>query len=112
SVQRISRVSSTPVSRYTSFSIGRSTGSRNVFSRVNTRVMNAPRGLVSANTTRRKKEIWSQPFVVMVRTSPDAASRTPDIRATQRKPPAKQSYRAFSLPQSVTEFDVQDSRRK
>src|ERR1019366_10821569 len=112
SVQRISWVSSTPVSRYTSFSIGRSTGSRNVFSRLNTRVMNAPSGLVSANTTTRKNKIWSQPFVVMVRTSPDAASRTRDRQASLRNPPVKQSYRAFPLPQSVTEFYVQHPRRK
>jgi hypothetical protein len=78
SFQPISVVSSTPVSRYSSFSIGRSTGSRNVFSRLNTRVMNAPSGFVSASTTSKNNTIWNHPLFVMVRTFPDAASRTQD----------------------------------
>ena len=46
--------------------MGRSAKSRNVFSRLKTRVMNAPRGFVMARITSRKKRIWSQPFVVML----------------------------------------------
>ncbi len=57
SVQRISRFSSTPVSRYTSFSIGLSTASRNVFSRLNTRVINTPMGFVTRKITNRKNPI-------------------------------------------------------
>src|SRR6266436_9172914 len=92
--------------------MGRSAGSRNVFSRLNTRVMNAPRGLVSANTTSRKNRIWNHPLFVMVRTFPDAASRTRDIRAEPRKRPAKQLCPAFPLPQSVAELDVDHRRYK
>src|ERR1700693_2630451 len=65
SFQPISVDSSTPVSRYTSFSIGRNTGSRNVFSRLNTRVMKMPRGLVTARVTPSKRRICNQPFAVM-----------------------------------------------
>ena len=46
--------------------MGRRAKSRNVFSRWKTRAMNAPRGLVMASITARKKAIWSQPFVVML----------------------------------------------
>src|SRR5258705_1428 len=70
--------------------MGRSAGSRNVFSRLNTRVMNAPSGFVSASTTRRKNRIWNHPLFVMVRTFPDAASRTRDKPAEPSKRPAKQ----------------------
>src|SRR5260370_22768324 len=65
SVQRISRFSSTPVSRYTSLSIGLNKGSRNVFSLPNTRVMKTPSGLVTRKITSRKKPICNQPFAVM-----------------------------------------------
>src|SRR5713101_4266361 len=112
SVQRISLVSSTPVSRYTSFSIGRMAGSRKVFSRLKTRVMNEPSGFVSASTTNKKNRIWNHPLFVMVRTFPGAASRTRDRRAKPRTPPAKQLYRAFSLPQSIAEFHVQNGQSK
>src|SRR5712691_4358917 len=65
SVQRISLVSSTPVSRYSSRSSGRNAGSRNVFSPAKTRVMKTPSGLVTARTTNKKTPIWNQPFAVM-----------------------------------------------
>src|SRR4029077_2027658 len=112
SVQRISFVSSTPVSRYTSFSIGRITGSRKVFSRLKTRVMNEPSGFVSARTTRRKNRIWNQPLFVMVRIFPDAASRTQGRSANPRTPPARRPYQAFSLPQCIAEFHIQNGQHK
>src|SRR6266404_247745 len=68
--------------------------------------MNAHSGVVSASTTRRKNSIWNQPLFVMVRTFPDAASRTRDKPAEQSKRPAKQLCPAFPLPQSIAELDV------
>ena len=53
SVQRISCSSSTRVRRYNRRSMGRNTGSRKVRSRLNTRAMNTPTGLVTANITAR-----------------------------------------------------------
>src|ERR1017187_7057551 len=65
SVQRISCDSSTPVTRYSRRSIGRSTGSRNVRSRANTRVMKTPSGFVTAKISPRKIRICSQPLRVI-----------------------------------------------
>ncbi len=112
SVQRISLVSSTPVRRYTSFSMGRMIGSRKVLSRLKTRVMNEPSGFVSASTTSRKSRIWNQPLFVIVRIFPDAASRTLDRQANPHTPPAIRPYQTFSLPQCVAEFHVQNRQHK
>src|SRR5260370_41961112 len=112
SVQRISLVSSTPVSRYTSFSIGRMTGSRNVFSRLKTRVMNEPSGFVIASTINKKKRIWNQPLFVIVRTFPGAASRTQGKRVKPRTLSGIRRYRTFFLPQSIAEFHVQNGQDK
>src|SRR5512146_3543198 len=65
SVQRISWFSSTVVTRKSSRSMGRNTGSINVFSRLNTRAMWMPMGFVTRNTSARNKKIWNQPFAVM-----------------------------------------------
>src|SRR5271169_2796245 len=88
------------------------TGSRNVFSRLNTRVMNEPSGFVSASTTSRKNRIWNQPLFVMVRTFPDAASRTQGRSEDPRTLPGIRPCRALSLPQSITEFHVQYGQHK
>src|SRR4029077_16025575 len=45
--------------------MGRSTGSRNVRSRANTRVMKTPSGLVTANISPRNTTICNQPFRVI-----------------------------------------------
>src|ERR1035437_8308338 len=45
--------------------MGRSTGSRNVRSRANTRVMKTPRGLVTAKISPRNTRICSQPLRVI-----------------------------------------------
>src|SRR5262249_5788539 len=37
----------------------------NVFSRLNTRAMKTPRGLVTRNTSTRKNKIWNHPLIVM-----------------------------------------------
>src|SRR6266446_812509 len=65
SVQRISCASLTPVRRYSSRSIGRTTGSRKVRSRLNTVAMNTPSGLVIARNTARNTKICIQPLVVI-----------------------------------------------
>src|SRR5580658_145857 len=65
SVQRISRSSSTPVTRYSKRSTGRIAGSRNVRSRLNTFAMNTPSGLVIARITARNTRICNQPLVVI-----------------------------------------------
>src|SRR5208283_3078347 len=65
SVQRISWFSSTPVTRYSSRSIGRSTGSKNVRSRLKIRVRNTPMGLVTARIRARNTTIWNHPLAVM-----------------------------------------------
>src|SRR5271169_177336 len=65
SVQRISCSSSTPVTRYSKRSIGRTTGSRKVRSRLNTFAMNTPSGLVIARIRARKTAICIQPLMVM-----------------------------------------------
>ena len=57
SVQRISWFSSTVVTRYSNFSMGRRTGSMKVRSRLNTRVMNTPMGLVTRKINTRKNNI-------------------------------------------------------
>src|SRR5579875_1977405 len=46
-------------------STGRITGSRKVRSRLKTRVMKMPMGLVSRRTKARKTAIWNHPFAVM-----------------------------------------------
>src|SRR6267378_2623222 len=92
--------------------MGRSAGSRNVFSRLNTRVMNAPSGFVSAKTTSRNIMIWNHPLFVMARTFPDATSRTRDIQTGPRKRQAKRLCPAFLLPQFVTKLDVNYRSRK
>src|ERR1700733_10104531 len=74
--------------------------------------MNDPRGFVMARITSKKKRIWNQPLFVMIRTFLDATWRTRDRRASPRKPPATQSYRASSLPQSIAEFHIQDRKDK
>ena len=66
SFQSISCISSTPVQRYISRSTGRSTGSRNVYSRENTRAMNTPTGLVMTSRRMKYSAIWNQPFAVML----------------------------------------------
>src|SRR5712692_1835561 len=63
--QRISCPSSTPVTRYSSRSIGRATGSRKVRSRLNTLAMNTPSGLVIARIRARNTAICIQPLVVI-----------------------------------------------
>src|ERR1700730_585811 len=65
SVQRISCASSTPVTRYSNRSIGRTTGSRKVRSRPNTLAINTPSGLVIARITARNTKICIQPLVVI-----------------------------------------------
>src|SRR5271165_3031645 len=65
SVQRISWSSSTPVTRYSRRSTGRSTGSMNVRSRLNTRVRKTPMGLVTARIRARNTMIWNHPLAVM-----------------------------------------------
>src|ERR1700724_2028931 len=65
SVQRISCASSTPVTRYSNRSIGRTTGSRNVRSRLNTLAMNTPSGFVIARIRARYTRICAQPLVVI-----------------------------------------------
>src|SRR5579883_334096 len=65
SVQRISWSSSTPVTRYKNFSTGRSAGSSSVFSRLNTRAMKTPMGLVTRKVTSRNSKIWSHPLAVI-----------------------------------------------
>src|SRR5208337_261791 len=65
SVQRISWSSSTPVTRYSSRSIGRSTGSINVRSRLKTCVRKTPMGLVTARIRPRNTMIWNHPLAVM-----------------------------------------------
>src|SRR4030095_671814 len=44
---------------------GRSNGSRKVRSRLKTRAMNTPSGLVTAKTSRKKKRICNHPLVVI-----------------------------------------------
>src|SRR5712671_3458651 len=73
--QRISWRSSMPVKQYTSFSKGRSSGSRKVFWRLNTRVMKIPMGFVMRKITSRKKRIWDQPFAVIAKTAPLSTAR-------------------------------------
>src|SRR5215472_2477926 len=46
--------------------MGRNTGSRNVLSRLNTRVRKRPIGLVSKNTQARNRRIWNQPLAVIL----------------------------------------------
>src|SRR5262249_3105824 len=65
SVQRISWFSSTPVTRYRMRSTGRNTGSRKVFSLLNTRAMKMPSGFVTRKTSNRKNKICNQPFGVI-----------------------------------------------
>src|SRR6267142_6938655 len=45
--------------------MGRRSGSMNVFSRLNTRAMKTPSGLVTAKISARKSRIWSHPLTVM-----------------------------------------------
>src|SRR5277367_2120610 len=65
SVQRISCSSSTPVTRYSTFSIGRTTGSRKVRSRQKTLAMNTPSGFVIARIRARNTMICIQPLLVI-----------------------------------------------
>src|SRR5215468_1474554 len=46
-------------------SMGLNKGSMKVFSRLNTRAMKTPIGLVTRNTSRRKNKICNQPLIVM-----------------------------------------------
>src|ERR1700757_2163945 len=52
--------------RYRRRSIGRSTGSMNVFSRLNTCAMKIPSGLVTRKTSTRNSSICNHPFAVML----------------------------------------------
>src|SRR4051794_26138369 len=45
--------------------MGRNTGSRNVLSRLKTRVMKTPKGFVTSKTIARKNSICNQPFNVI-----------------------------------------------
>src|SRR5579862_3376360 len=84
SIQRISCFSSTPVTRYSRRSRGRSTGSRKVRSPANTRAMKIPSGLVTAKIRARKTKICSQPLMVI----------SEFLRAQQRVEQVNRGHRA------------------
>src|SRR6266852_3730335 len=90
-------------------------GSRNVFSPLNTPAMKAPSGLVSARTTARNNAICSQPFAVMVKTSPATARPSPDSRRPEYKPEAAGHCPAWlrtSLLEPLAAAHIGDRRQK